>query len=272
MRWGLAFWACMAALVAGGEARASVLRELIDHGVTFAADTFISLHFGGGGLVAPTGRPATLVLFTGQEMSGDGGHASGGFKLRPLHRFGDSRFVVIGAVGYGRWRETGQLALNRESQSVSARAHGLAGMEFELWGGSLGLFAGLEYFQERAADPRGILLRSERRLGARVQIDWWSHPTTDTMLTLNLAAGTAKRDLWTRAAYGWRLGAAGSQWGFAGPEIGFSASPRLARFRLGAHWSEMAFMGLRLRASGGVSQEGGRKAGAYATVGSYRTF
>jgi hypothetical protein len=268
----LACLACVAALVAGGNTRADSPRDVFREAFNDAVDRLISLYIDGGGLIAPVGRPATLVLFTGQEMSGGGGHASGGFKLRPLQMLGERRFAIIGAVGSGQRRETGRLALNRESESASARAHGLVGMEFDVWGGNLGLFAGAEYFQERAADPRGVVLRSERRIGARAQVDWWSHPTPETLLTLNLSVGTAKRDLWARVAYGWRLGAADLVQGFAGPEIAFSAAPRLARIRAGAHWSEIAFMGLKLRASGGVSKESGRRAGIYLTFGSYRAF
>jgi hypothetical protein len=230
--WRIAIFAGMAAHVAAGTAHADM--------------SVLSAFFGGEG-VAPTARPSGLVVFSGQETDQASRRFSGGFKLRPLRLFGQDRFILTGAISGGAWRETGALRLMRESDSQNTRFHILGGSEFRLWGGDLGVVAGPELFREAAVDPRGRLLRQEKRVGVRLQLDWWRQPTPATLLTANLAAGTAKRDLWSRASIGWRVGGAESSWGFIGPEASFSAYPGGARARIGAHWTEFGYRGYRFR-------------------------
>ena len=202
-------------------------------------------------------------------------HASIGFKARPFRPLGDDRFVLLASFGHGDWREQGKLALRRESDSRKSHVRLLAGTELSIGGGTLGLFAGPEYFWERAVDPVGTVLRRERLWGLRGQVDWWSHPTPETLLVVNVAAGTAKRDIWSRALFGWKPsgGSASASfiWGYVGPEISFSAAPDSRKFRVGAHWSEWGFSGFRFRMSGGFSREDGRPS-VYLTFGSYRAF
>ncbi|MBN9062453.1 MAG: hypothetical protein BGP06_08205 [Rhizobiales bacterium 65-9] len=217
----------------------------------------------------PTTGPFPFVLFAGSELDPWNRYATGGFKLRPFHALGKDGFIILAAAGGGVWRETRDLALNRESDSRKFGAYALAGTELAIAGGSLGLFAGPEYFRETATDPRGVVLRRERRVGLRAHADWWSHPTERMLLTANAAAGSARKDIWMRLAFGWGLGAKGSPWGFAGPEISYYASPDSTKARIGLHWSELGRGGFRFRISGGLSKESGRKPGAYLTIGGY---
>ncbi|WP_342361630.1 cellulose biosynthesis protein BcsS [Terrarubrum flagellatum] len=226
--------------------------------------------FGSQGAVA--GRPPSLVLFTGQEFDRANIYASGGFKWRPFKPLGEDRFIVVGAIGGGRWRETRPLALRRESDSWKFAAHLLVGAEFLVAGGSLGVFVGPEYFQETAVDPIGATLRRERRFGFRIHGDWWSQPTPTMLLTANIAAGTAKQDVWSRIAFGWRVNPAKELWGYLGPELSLYAAKDSTKVRVGAHWSEFGLGGFKFRVSAGALKEDGRRVGPYLTVGGYRGF
>lgn len=222
--------------------------------------------------VKPQSAPPVLVLFAGTELDAANSYGSAGFKARPFRPLGVDRFVVAGALGGGSWRETNALALKRESDSRKFSAYLLGGAELAVAGGSLGLFAGPDYFQETATDPRGITLRRERRFGVRVHVDWWSHPTPGTLLTLNIAAGSAKRDIWSRAAFGWSLGEPGSIWGFAGPEVSLYAARDSTKARIGIHWSELGRAGFKFRISAGLLKETGHRAGPYLSIGGYYGF
>lgn len=255
LRWRRSTVACCAALAAAtARAEESVLSSL------FGADAPLA-----------SGRPSAFVLFSGDEADRASSYASAGFKVRPFRPLGEDRFVLLASAGHGYWRETGPLRLGRASDSEKFGASLLAGTEWSLAGGALGLFAGPEFFSERLVDPVGAVIRKERRWGLRVQADWWSNPTPETMLAVNVAAGTARRDVWSRVAWGWRIGPATSRWGFAGPEAAFSAAPHDWKIRLGAHWSEWGVFGFRFRLSGGYSQENGRPS-VYLTFGGYRVF
>jgi hypothetical protein len=219
--------------------------------------------------IAPqrTGGSA-FVVFWGQDLDAISRFTSAGAKIRPLRPIGDDRLVLLASAGGGTWMDRRALALRRESDSGSFRAHLSAGTELVLAGGSLGLFLGSEYWRETGTDPVGAVLRRDRRWGLRGQIDWWSNPTPDTLLTATLVASGAKRDLWTRAAFGWRVGG----WGFVGPEATLSASSDSRKVRFGAHWSELEFSGFRFRLGAGWSRESGQRAGAYLSLGGYRPF
>ena len=240
-------------------------------GAARAGESLLSSNIGAGGAAKPA-PPSAFVLFMGSEFDRANNFYAIGFKARPFRPLGENRFVLIGSIGGGSWRETGELALNRESDSRKFNAYALGGAEFNIVGGSLGLFAGPEFYREKAIDPRGVALRRERRFGMRAHADWWSHPTSATLLTLNVAMGSAKRDVWSRVAFGWRIGPETSIWGFAGPEISFSTSPTSRKARIGAHWSEFGAAKFRFRLSGGASKESGRGMGPYMTLGGYYAF
>lgn len=224
------------------------------------------------GAIKPPLAPSALALFAGTELDAANSYGSIGFKARPLRPWGADRFIVVGALGGGYWRETNALALKRESDSRKLSAYLLAGAEFAIAGGSLGLFAGPEYFREAATDPRGITLRRERRFGARIHVDWWSHPTPTTLLAVNVAAGSARRDIWSRAAYGWALAAPDSIWGFAGPEISLYAARSGVTTRIGLHWSEFGRAKFKFRISAGLLKETGHRARPYLSLGGYYSF
>ncbi|MET0606722.1 MAG: cellulose biosynthesis protein BcsS [Beijerinckiaceae bacterium] len=256
---GIAVLAFLVASSAAGVARAE------------EEESLLSILLGGTGLT-PTPKPSAFVLFSGQEGDLSQSRSSGGFKLRPFRPLGEDRFILAGVSGGGVWRERREVASPRESFRQNSYWRLFAGVEAPIASGTFSFLIGPEFFREMALDRNGAVVRNERRAGVRLQIDWWSHPWPSALVTASLAAGSAKLDLWARASFGWQIGIGEETWGFLGPEASFSVHPRGAWTNLGAHWSEFAWRGYRIRASAGLSLERGKKAGPYVAMTSYRAF
>ncbi|MGL5736685.1 MAG: cellulose biosynthesis protein BcsS, partial [Beijerinckiaceae bacterium] len=219
----------------------------------------------------PTGfenaAPPDLVIFSSFEADDFSRYGGAGFKWRPSFVDKETGFAVIAAAGHAQWRDQRINAAGLEETVPTTRGSLLIGRDFRIGTGILGLYGGIEYIRETAFDPFSDLLRRSSRAGARVQIDWWQRPSERSLFTLNVSAGTAKREVWARAAYGYDL----FGFGFIGPELAVSASRKDTIWRGGLHISEIPLRGLKLRIAAGAAHQRGRT-GAYLSIANYYRF
>lgn len=208
--------------------------------------------------------PSTFVLFNSGEADAFTVFGGGGFKWSPafLKQHGDWSLVV--QAGHGWWVDWTHLTLGRAKYVYTTRAALLIGRDFSVWGGTLGVYGGPEYIYETAFDPLLFQVGRIRRAGLRLSADWWRKFDDAGLWTANISAGTVKREIWARMAYGFSIGA----YGFIGPEISVSTSRREAIWRAGLHWAEIPIWRFRFRLAGGMAYQRGI-AGLYASVGHY---
>lgn len=253
MRWGC--WvsvACGVALMAAGE-RASA-QGALPPGLFGLTPTEP---------VAPA-PPSSLVMFNGAEADAFTLFGGGGFKWSPEFLQRNGQLSVIVQAGHGWWVDWTHLTLGRAKYVYTTRAAALMGRDFSIAGGSLGIYGGVEYLRESAFDPLLFYLRGFSRAGVRAQIDWWRKFDDVGLLTANISAGTVKRELWARIAYGFAVGS----YGYIGPEMSVSASRRDLIWRAGLHWAEIPVWHFKFRIAGGVAYQRGH-AGLYAAVSHY---
>ena len=206
--------------------------------------------------VAPTAAQLRTVLF-GSLEAGRTSFATLGLKhalAGPLDRSGPA---LMATAGYGGRFER-DVARPEAPASFRHAVQGglLPGYQWMLGWGALGAFVGPELDYE--AIPNGQTDRARApRVGARVQGEAWLHPTSDSLLTATVIAGTARSSLWSRAAAGYRL------WRgvFVGPEASFYGADLYREWRLGAHATGFALGRTEVRVSAGWRQDNETKRG-----------
>ncbi|MGL4322899.1 MAG: cellulose biosynthesis protein BcsS [Beijerinckiaceae bacterium] len=214
-----------------------------------------------------SGARSETVIFSSFEADDFSLFSGTGLKWRPAGFAAQNGFAVLASVGHSFWRNRHAVLPGFEERVLTTRGSVLAGRDVKIGTGTLGVYAGIEMMRETAFDPFALWLRQFNRVGARVQLDWWQHPTDTTLLTANVAAGTIKREIWGRVAHGWKIGS----YGYIGPEVSAAVSVRDAVWRGGVHWSEIPLWAFRLRISGGLAYQRGR-AGAYVAFSNYYKF
>lgn len=107
---------------------------------------------------------------------------------------------------------------------------------------------------EAVLDTFGALALTVRQ-GLRVQAEAWLRPTEETLVAATLVAGTARGDGWARIAWGRRLWDA-----YLGPEgSAYLDATGYRKLATGVHATDIAIADLRLRISGGLQWETGRR-------------
>lgn len=227
--------------------------------------TALSLAFGGG-VFAQTPDEALflrrddlrIVPFASVDV-GRSVFVTAGLKQAltgPLDRQG---YVALESLGYGLTRERGDAALGsiiRHTLQTSS----LVGYQFSTHGVFVGAFVGPEITWEQVTFDGVIARWSEPRLGARVQGEIWAHPTSDTLVTGTVVAGTTQGSVWARGSAGYRL----TGHLFLGPEASLYMTDTYREVRVGAHVTGASLGRIDLRLSAGVqSQDDDRKASPY---------
>lgn len=248
-------------------------------------------------MIAPDAVAAAhrTVLFSSLE-SGPGQRFTGsGLKHAPFGALGTSGFRLIARGGAGQWQDRRRMFEAEAKSDVSL----LIGVEQMTGRGALGLYAGAEIatttrsWTTRAArylaDRRAVQQRETTTEGLRLQIDVWDHPTPETLLHLGFAASSARNELWSRAAAGYRLDMASYlpalpeptfqrgtwlPWRmvapsplFIGPEAELVLGRAYTKWRVGAHVTGLKLMGFTFRLSAGHEHASDGLKGLYATAG-----
>ncbi|MEA1834122.1 cellulose biosynthesis protein BcsS [Methylobacterium durans] len=202
--------------------------------------------------------PLGTVVF-GSLDAAPSSFAANGVKVN-LDRQGGSGVAILASGGFGRRFETlvcacGTRIFVARLARYTASASTLAGYQ---WAGDRGvaaLYAGPEAALEALTDGGGIGLLPAR-FGLRLQGEIWVHPSPDTLVNGTLILGSARGDLWSRLAVGYRL------WGaFLGPEASLYADRSgYSKANLGLHATDVPLWRYNMRVSAGLQFESGRSA------------
>lgn len=201
------------------------------------------------------------VLFASADI-GRSIFVSGGSKqtlVGPLDRTG---FALMEATGLGFTRERYRDGVvDVPALRLVQQAGLMAGHQWSLDRVFLAAFTGPEVHREQVTIGSRLYTFAQPRLGWRGQIELWSNPTPDTLVTSTVVAGTTRTYLWVRASGGLRaLGSA-----FVGPEITAYVTPTYSELRVGAHVTGLAAGLVSLRVSGGwMTDEAHRRGSPYA--------
>jgi hypothetical protein len=227
---------------------------------------------------------ARRTVMFGSLESGPGQRFAGsGLKHAPLGALGESGVRIIARGGASQWQD------RRKDFAADAKSEGalLIGVDQMTGRGAIGLYVGPEITtlerpssMRRAGVARGqpqIVTSSTLTEGLRIEASLWDHPTQDTLLTLNAAMGSARREGWGRAAFGQRIGPPASPvlmgqplFGpsfFIGPEAELSLAGDYTKWRVGAHVTQFRLMGFTLRLAAGHERASGTMRGLYVTAG-----
>jgi hypothetical protein len=105
-------------------------------------------------------------------------------------------------------------------------------------------------------------------VGAKVGLDFYSNPTTYSMISGNVSYSTANNSYYTR----FKVGLSIADGVFAGPEALFLGDNQYSQWRIGAHVTGLRFGALQFGLSGGFLSDRVRGKGAYAIVDARVTF
>lgn len=169
--------------------------------------------------------------------------------LGPLDQDG---FVILASVGSGLQRERGDFGLPRTRYAFNAAA--VLGYQWFFDWGTAAIFAGPEGSMEMLADGRAVAV-SPAAYGLRLHAEIWARPTDNTLLQATAVAGSTRDSLWTRLAWGYRIGGA-----YLGPEISvYGDETGYRKWNLGLHASDFAIARYSFRVSAGLQTETARR-------------
>ncbi|MGL4727471.1 MAG: cellulose biosynthesis protein BcsS [Bosea sp. (in: a-proteobacteria)] len=219
------------------------------------------------------------VMF-GSLESGPGQRFIGsGLKHAPLGPLGESGLRLVARGATSQWQDR-RRDLTEDSKSDGAL---LIGVDQMTGRGAIGIYAGPEFvttIRPERTRQRGrtfIQQRSTSSEGLRVEASLWDHPTPDTLLHLGAAIGSARREGWGRAAFGYRMALPqlppmlGYSFNnppfFIGPEVELSLAGNYTKWRVGAHVTNLKVLNFNLRLAAGREQASGNMQGLYVTAG-----
>ena len=163
----------------------------------------------------------------------------------PLDRTG---FVVMETSGFGLTRER----FRRDGSDLPAtrfttQSSVVVGHQWNLprlfVAGSLGP----EILHEQLTVAGQVYRFSQPRYGVKAQVELWSNPTRDTLLTATVVGTTTNASLWARGSAGYRV--AGDL--YAGPELTAYVTDSYQETKIGGHLTGFRFGILQGRVSGG---------------------
>jgi hypothetical protein len=206
---------------------------------------------------------ARTILFGSVEM-GRSTHVGSGFK-RPLGSGPDRNgFLLMGSAGTGILRDRemrrGNLArVNHVSNQASLAIGHQWAFGPGLWPGVWAVFLGVETDFRQPLVDAAALEPSRPLIGARLHGEVWLNPSDLTVASAVVIAGSARRHLWARAAWGYRI------WNHLhlGPEAVVSLEPDDREVRLGLHAGGLRFGRFHFGVSGGLLLADRSDAGAY---------
>lgn len=171
--------------------------------------------------------PDRRLIFSGVDLSRNGGFLYGGFVLAPagLDRSGVLLKILSGAGG-SRYRSgnTATVAAHSVAAAMPGWRHRAAKLEVSVYGGLDAQVHGT--FPDDPGQPlRGL------KLGFRGGADLWHEPTPAGMLASSLSFSSIGPGVWSRLALGWQ--APGGS--YVGPEVIGVAGRDHRQLRLGVH-------------------------------------
>lgn len=198
------------------------------------------------------------------------GHGAGASDLA-VQPFGslsgtNSAYTTLGAkIGWGPLDKNGSLLLvsgggdlridriDRDAIILSLRRYGqaaaLIGYQWAMNQGVIAGFAGPE-----AVYDGSVRRQTWVRAGAAFQLEAWLRPTDETLVNAVTIIHTARPEVWSRLAWGYRLRDM-----YVGPEMSTSfAVTGYGKAGLGLHVTDFGFAGLRWRGSVGSQWESHR--------------
>lgn len=187
------------------------------------------------------------VLF-GSLDAGRSVFANAGVKQTPTGSLDRSGIVLMESSGYGLTHERLRTdTFTRPVERLTYQTSTLAGYQWALDGLYLAAFAGPELRWEQLAYAGRVTRLSRPRLGGHLQLDLWSNPTRDTLLTGTVVAGSTNTSVWSRVSAGYRV----YRNAFVGPEITVYATPTYTEWRAGLHVTTLTLGIVEFRLSGG---------------------
>jgi hypothetical protein len=199
------------------------------------------------------------LLFSGFDLWRNGGFLHGGMLWSPagLEREGFTLKLLFAGGRYGY--QSGDRAITGEQTLASV----LPGWRFKGDRLEVSIYAGPDLQSHRLIpDDPGNDLRGGQA-GLRVGGDLWYEPYPAMMVTISASASTIGPNLWSRAAFGWRL--LDRFW--AGPEIEAFGDHGYQQLRLGLHVTAIKTGRLEWSAGFGYAQDSDARAGLYGRIG-----
>ena len=206
------------------------------------------------------------VLF-GSLDAGRSTFVSGGSKQTltgPLDRSG---FVAMEYTGYGLTQERLRSQdIDLPVRRFSFQTTALAGYQWAWNGLYVAALAGPEVLSDQLTVNGRIERFSQPRLGGRAQLEVWSNPTPETLLTGTVIAGSARTSIYARASAGVRAYADV----FVGPEVTTYMTPSYSEIRWGAHVTGPAITIVNFRLSAGwIHDDAHRRGSPYAGLSAW---
>ena len=163
----------------------------------------------------------------------------------PLDRTG---FVLMETSGFGLtrerfWRDGADLPATRFTTQTSV----VVGHQWNLPRLFLAGFLGPEILHEQLTVAGQVYRFSQPRYGVKAQLELWSNPTRDTLLTATVVGTTTNASLWARGSAGYRVATDL----YAGPEITAYVTETYQETKLGVHATGWRLGILQGRVSGG---------------------
>jgi hypothetical protein len=182
----------------------------------------------------------------------------------PLDRTG---FVVMETSGFGITRETFQQGGNDvRGTRFTTQTSTIVGHQWNLSKLFLSAFIGPEILHEQLTVAGRAYRFSEPRYGAKGQVELWSNPTPETLLTATLVGTTANLALWARGSAGIRV----RPGLFVGPEVTSYVTGTYRETKVGAHLTGFQFGLLQGRASAGwMITDDGRPGSPYMSLSAW---
>lgn len=199
------------------------------------------------------------VVVFGSFDAGRSVFASGGSKQAltgPLDRPG---FMALESAGFGLTVE--KLRLEDRTFAVTRLTYlqsALGGHQWMEGPVYVAAYAGPEIHEEQLAYDGRIYRPSQPRLGVRGQVELWTNPSPDTLLTATVVSGSARAHLWARVSAGIKV-APGV---FVGPEVTTYVTPTYTETRWGGHVTGATIGIVNLRASAGWMTDDAHRRGS----------
>ncbi len=186
----------------------------------------------------------------GGTLWSPGGLNREGFTLKVLVSGGTYNYIS-GALG----------GAQVDGRELTAQV--MPGWRFKFERSELKVFAGLDLQNHHLSpdDPDSHL--KGRDTGLRGAFEFWTEPTTGSMVAIDGSASTVAQSYSFRAAVGWRA----DSLFYAGPEIQAFASDGYSQRRVGIHVTAFRTGEIEWSAATGYARDSDRRASAYVRLG-----
>lgn len=166
-------------------------------------------------------------------------------------------YVAVESSGFGLTRERSKDGLDLPILRFKTETSAMFGRQWNMQGLYLAAYLGPELEHEQLTVAGRILSFSKPRYGAKAQFELWSNPTSDTLVTATVVAGTARESLWARASAGYRV----FRNAYVGPEATTYVTDSYRELKVGAHLTGFAVGIVQARVSAGWMVADDHKAG-----------